>query len=148
MAAPTTRAMTAMTAPAMPRRFPFPMVPSSPAIRVMALAQLRARVDASALAPQPLAVEQLRPSQLRTQLGAAQPIDGFAIQAVGGGAVAQQRPGACFDAEGEIVAAGLGRLREPLEGVAGELGVSSARGRLDELGQRPNGYKDLEGARG
>jgi hypothetical protein len=38
LTAPTTRATTAMTAPSMPRRFPFPMVSSSPAIRVMALA--------------------------------------------------------------------------------------------------------------
>jgi hypothetical protein len=45
--------------------------------------QLLARVDASAFATQPLAMEQVRPSELRTHLSAAQPIDRFAIQLVG-----------------------------------------------------------------
>jgi hypothetical protein len=37
------------------------------------------------------------------------------IQALGGPVVAQQRPAARLDAEGEIVAAGLRRLSQPLE---------------------------------
>ena len=46
-----------------------------------------------------------------------------------------------------VGAAGPRRLREPLERVTGELGLACARGRLDELGQRPHGPR-VEGVRG
>jgi len=89
----------------------------------------------------------MRARELRTQPGTAQPLDRFAIQVVGGGAIAQQRPGARLDAERDVRAAGLGRLGQPLERLTCEFGVSCARGCLDELWQRPSGHKDLAGAR-
>ena len=44
-------------------------------------AQLLARVDAPALAAQPLAVEQVRAGELRPQPGAAEPLDRLAVEA-------------------------------------------------------------------
>jgi hypothetical protein len=72
----------------------------------MRSAELLAGVDASALPAQPLAIEQLRPRELGTQLGAAQPIDRFPVELVGGGAVAEQRPGACLDPSAQSVPLG------------------------------------------
>ena len=46
------------------------------------------------------------------------------------------------------VPAGLRRLRQPLERIAREFRVCRARGRLDELGQRPHRDPRLEGVRG
>jgi hypothetical protein len=106
--------------------------------------QLLARINAAVLAAQPLPVEQVRPGELRTQPRTAQPIDRFAVQAVGGRAVAQQRPGARLDAEPEVGSGGLCRLRQPLEGIACELGLSSAHRRLDELRQCPHRVDQLE----
>jgi hypothetical protein len=60
-------------------------------------AELLARIDAAAFAPQPFAVEQMGPGQLRAHAAAAQPLDRRAVQALGGLAVAQQRPGARHD---------------------------------------------------
>src|SRR5581483_5071877 len=54
-------------------------------------AKLLARVEASALAPQPLTVDQVRAGELRTQPGRAQPVDRFAVQLVGRRPGAQQR---------------------------------------------------------
>ena len=45
------------------------------------------------------------------------------------------------------VPAALGRLREPLQRIARELGVSHAHGRLDQLGQRPHRHPVVEGVR-
>ena len=101
-------------------------------------AQLLARVDPAILAAQPLAVEEVRAGELRTEPGAPQPLDRLAIQLVGGRPVAQQRPAARLDAERELGAAGLCRLGQPLERVTGELGLPSAHGRLDQLGQHPH----------
>ena len=111
-------------------------------------AELDARVDAALLAAQPLPVNQMGAGQLRTQAGPAQPVDRLAVQVVRCGGVAQQRPAARLDAQGLIGAAGLRRLRQPRERIARELDVSSASGRLDELGQRPRGHPRVEGVRG
>ena len=70
-------------------------------------AQLLARVDPAILAAQPLAVEQMRAGDLRTEPGTPQPLDRLAVQLVGGRPVAQQRPAARFDAEREL---GAGRV--------------------------------------
>src|SRR4051812_14764233 len=51
-------------------------------------AQLRAGVDAPALSPQPLAVEQVGAGELEAQTGVPKPFDRFAIQALGRLAVA------------------------------------------------------------
>ena len=101
---------------------------------VVGRAQLLARVGAPTFATQPLAVEQVRASQFRTEPGASQPVDRLAVQAIGVSAVAKQRPGACLDAEREIGTRGLRRLRQSRERIACEPGISCARGRLHELG--------------
>ena len=69
-----------------------------------------ARVDAAVLAAQPLAVEQVRAGELGTQPGPAEPLDRLAVQALGGLAVAQQRPRARLDPERPV---GAARLRSP-----------------------------------
>jgi hypothetical protein len=102
-------------------------------------AQLLARVDPAVLAAQPLAIEKVRAGELWTEAGAPQPLDRLAIQIVSGRPLAQQRLAARFDAERELGAAGLCRLGQSLERVTGEHGLSSARDRLDQLGQRPHG---------
>ena len=52
-------------------------------------AQLLTRIDAPALAAQPLAIEQMRVGEFGTEPGTAQPIDRFAIEVVGGRTVDQ-----------------------------------------------------------
>ena len=54
-------------------------------------AQLRARVDAPALAAQPLAIEELRPRELGARPRPAEPLDRLAVQAARRLAFAQQR---------------------------------------------------------
>src|SRR5437868_1367415 len=85
------------------------------------------------------------PARTSTARSAPEPLDGLAVQLVGGGPVAQQRPAARLDAERELGAAGLRRLRQPLERIAGELGVPQAGGCLDQFGQHPRGYPVVEG---
>jgi hypothetical protein len=66
---------------------------------VVGRAQLPARVDAPALAAQPLPVQQVRAGQLRTQPGPAQPVDRLAVELVGGRPAAQQRPAVRLQAQ-------------------------------------------------
>src|SRR5580704_19673622 len=73
---------------------------------VVGRAQLLACVEAPVIAAQPLPVDQMRAGQLRTELRTAQPADRFAIAVVSVGAVAEQRPAARLNAEGDILAAG------------------------------------------
>jgi len=54
--------------------------------------QLGAGVGAAALTAQPFAVKQVGAGQLRAKLGAAQPVDRFAIAGFGGLALTGQRP--------------------------------------------------------
>ena len=91
-------------------------------------------MDAPALSAQPLPVEQVRAGQLRAEPGTAQPPDRLAVQVVGLGAGAEQRPAAGLEAECGIVAAALRDLGELLEGIAGQPGLPAVRGRLDQLG--------------
>ena len=100
-------------------------------------AQLLARVDAAILAAQPFTVEEVRAGDLRAEPGAPEPLDGLAVQLVGGGPVAQQRPAARLDAERELGAAGLRRLRQPLKRIAGLKGWAKAdRRRTTDAPQR------------
>ena len=78
-------------------------------------AQLVAGVEAARLAPQPFAIEQVGPRELHAHAGAAQPLDRFVVEAIGGVAVAEQRARARLDAERPVASAGLGAEREPLE---------------------------------
>src|ERR687898_3229940 len=59
---------------------------------VVRAAQLVAGVDPPVLAAQPLAIQEVRARELRTQRGAAQPIDRLEIEALGKLALAEQRP--------------------------------------------------------
>ena len=90
-------------------------------------AQLLARVDAAALAAQPLAVEQVGAGELRTQRRSAEPLDRLAVERVGGRPLAQQSSAARLDAEREVSPAAFGRLRQSLERIVCELGGTSAR---------------------
>ena len=80
--------------------------------------QLLASVDAPALATQPLAVEQAGAGELRTQPGAPEAIDRFAVQALGGLALRQQRARPRLDAERPVGVAVLGVLAQPREAAA------------------------------
>ncbi len=65
---------------------------ANPVEHLMGAAQLLARVEAPVLAAQPFAVEQTRAGEVRTHVRTTQPADPFAIEALGGHALAQQRP--------------------------------------------------------
>src|SRR6516165_10526003 len=62
-----------------------------PGEQVVGRTQLLARVDAAALAAQPLPVEQMRAGKLRADFGAAEPLDRTAIQEIRVVAAGQQR---------------------------------------------------------
>ncbi len=55
-------------------------------------AKLVACLGTAIFAPQPFAVDQMRAGQFRPDPGTAKPLDRLPIQAIGGLAVAQQRP--------------------------------------------------------
>ena len=68
--------------------------------------ELSARVDATVLAPEPFAVEQMGAREVGTPLRAAEPLDRFLIQAIGGLPLADERLRACHDAEPDVRARG------------------------------------------
>jgi len=76
-------------------------------------------VDAAVLATQPLPVEQMGAGQLGTQLGAAEAVDRFAIQVLGG-RPPDQRTAARFHTEAEVRPAGVGELGQAVDRVDGE----------------------------
>ena len=86
-------------------------------------AQLLARVDTATLAAQPLAVEQMRTSELGTQPAAAQPLDRLLIQALGGLARAYQGTGTSEDSERRVAASESRRRNDALESDARQLWV-------------------------
>ena len=98
-------------------------------------AELGTRVDPATLTTQPLPVEQPRAREFGPPGFAAQSVDRLLIKALCGLAVAQQRAGTGFEAEREVGAGGLRRLRQSLERVVRRLGVACARGRFDKLRQ-------------
>ena len=102
-----------------------------------------ARVEAPALAAQPLAVQQVGAGQIRAELGPAEPVNRLLIETFGRFALAEQRPAARLDAEGEIVAAGLRRLVKPPERGGRHVGVPGAGGGLDQLGHHQDGDEHL-----
>ena len=87
-------------------------------------AELLAGILAPALAAQPLPVEEMRARELGPESRAPDAVDGFAVQALGGLALAEQcaRPG--VDAEPPIGVAGLRVLGESREGASCELARS------------------------
>jgi hypothetical protein len=54
--------------------------------------ELAAGVEASALATQPFAVNEMGSGELRADAGALEPGDRLAVEARGGGVLAEQRP--------------------------------------------------------
>jgi hypothetical protein len=101
------------------------------------LAQLLARVEPAALAPQPFAVEEIGAGQFDADAGTAEAFDGLAIEPFCDRAVGEERSTASLDPEPPVVPAGAGHLRQSLEGIAGRLSVPGPGRRLDELGQSP-----------
>jgi hypothetical protein len=65
-------------------------------------AKLFARVAGAPLPAQPFPVQQVRAGQFGPQPGAAQPVDRFPVQALGGLTVAQQRAAARLDTQAEV----------------------------------------------
>ena len=106
-------------------------------------AQLCARVDAAILAAQPLPVEEMRACEVGPEPRAPQAVDGLAVQALGGLALAQQRARPGVEAERPVGVAGLRVLAESRESALRELGVPGPRGGLDQLAQRPRGDVEL-----
>src|SRR4051794_35574665 len=101
-------------------------------------AQLFAGVEPAALAPQPLAVEQVGAGELHADARACEPFDRLAIEAVGLVAFVEERAAAGVDPECPVGAAGAGRLQYARERVGRELGLSRPGSGLDQLGQRPD----------
>jgi hypothetical protein len=90
----------------------------------------------------------MRTGKVRPELRAAKPIDRFAIEIVGRGAVAQECAAAGLDAERELVRGGLCRLRKLVECVACQLRVPFACGRLDEFRQCVRRHRRIQGVHG
>ena len=103
-------------------------------------AQLLARVHAPALAAQPLAVEQVRAGELRSQPGPAEAVDRVAVRAVGGLALAHQRARtrASVPSDQSLRVTRV-RSREPFQQRGEQRGVADPGRRLGELGhdERP-----------
>ena len=104
-----------------------------------------ARVDASVLSPEPLAVQQMRASELRTDRGSAQVIDCVAVTLLGGNTFGEQRFRPALNADRPVGAARYGGLLQALERRRARGRLSAARRGLDELvhvdgrGARPRG---------
>src|SRR4051812_18030086 len=100
-------------------------------------AQLFARLDAPAFAPQPLAVEQMGAREVGPDPGAAEPFERLAIQAVCRLALAQQRAATRLRSERPFSCTGAGGLRELLEGAGRPVRLPAALSRLDQLDEPP-----------
>jgi hypothetical protein len=104
--------------------------------------QLHAGVHPAVLAAQPFAVEQVGAGEFRAELGAAQPVDPFAVAALGNFALAEQRAAARLDSQPEVGSTGPGEVRQPCECIASNACIAAACGGFDQLGQRP--HRDIE----
>src|SRR5919106_1305517 len=109
---------------------------SEAAERVVGGTKLLARVQASVLATQPFAVQELGSGQVRGEAAAGQPLDRLLVEGFGGRAVGQQRARAGLDPEGPVGAACSCSFAEALEGRGGEVWSIATHGCLDELDQR------------
>jgi hypothetical protein len=100
-------------------------------------AEPRPGVDATALPTQPFAVQQVRAGEFCPNAGVAKPLDRLAVEGLGGFALAQQCTRTRLDTQRPI---GAGRARafgQPAKCLGGDVALSAARGRLDELNRRP-----------
>src|SRR6266568_8041533 len=96
-------------------------------------AQLLAGIDPPVLPAQPLPVEEVGAGERHPDAGAGEAVDPLAVLALGGLALAEQRPRARLDPERPVAAAGAGTVRQPLEGADGVPGHPAAALRLDQL---------------
>ena len=74
--------------------------------------ELLAGVDAAALAPQPLAVDELRAAERHADAGAAEPFDRLAVEPLGGVPVTEHRSRAGVEPERPVGVVRLGDLRQ------------------------------------
>src|SRR5438132_661035 len=82
----------------------------------------RRRARPPALAPQPLAVEEMRPGVLAADACPAETGDRLAVERLGGVALAHERARARLEPERPVRAARARHLREPPERVVGDVG--------------------------
>ena len=104
---------------------------------------MRSSVRASALAAQPLAVDEMGSGQLEGHAGAAQMIDRLAVQRLGSRALAHQGTRTCLDPERQVRPARPGGLREPPQHRSGAPDVAAPGSGLDDLHRSPSGEPRL-----
>ena len=109
----------------------------------MCRAQLLSRVDAPALAAQPLPVEEMCASVFRCDAAATEPVDRLAVELLCERALAEERVRARLDAAGPFGPRRTRSLGETLERGGRELALGAAGRRLDELAERPRGDGQL-----
>jgi hypothetical protein len=100
--------------------------------------QLLTGVDATVLAPQPLAVQEVRAGQRGTDLDARQPFDRLLVEPLGRIPLGQHRCRAREGSKRPVRAGGLRYLSELGERTGRTLRLAAARGALDQLGQQPD----------
>src|ERR1700677_1565180 len=103
-----------------------------------------ARVDAPALAAQPLAIEKVRSGEFRAHVRATEPFDRLAVEAIGDIAFAEQCARARFDSQRPLAPARARPLREAPQSPRGALRLPGSHRRLDQLRERPGRPPQLE----
>jgi hypothetical protein len=99
-------------------------------------AQLAARVDPAALAPEPLTVEQLHPGERGDDAGLVKVIDGLEEVPFGIIIVGYERAAEGLKSGRPVGPARGRRRREPVDRQPGQPRLAAAHGRLHQLGQR------------
>src|SRR5450755_2515588 len=95
--------------------------------------QLLAGVDATVLAPQPFAIQEVRAGQRRAGSDVRQPFDRLPVEPLGGFSFGQHRRRARVGPERPVRAGGMRYLSELGERTGRALRLAAARGCLDEL---------------
>jgi hypothetical protein len=103
---------------------------------IVGRSNLGPRVDAPVLATQPLAVQEVRPTEVDAHTRSIEALDGLLVTLLSDLSVAQQRMRARLDPERPLAAAGLRHLHEPAMSVDCYLALAASQGCLDKLGQR------------
>src|ERR1700755_2728534 len=85
----------------------------------------------------------MRPSELGTKACAVQPVDRLAIGVFGVLALAEQRPAARVYPQPPVGLADARRFGQMLERLSNQPWLPGPAGRLDQLGERPHGSKQL-----
>jgi len=95
--------------------------------------QLLAGVEATATAPQPFAIQEMRPSQLDADARSSEPCYRFLIVRLGVVVFGEQSPQASLDPQPPVGTGGAGGLPDPLEGAARLLTLAAPHSRLNQL---------------